>query len=86
LEVELPGVDPKKIDLQVRATDLIISAESSPSATEGPSYPYYGTLELPEEIENDKAKAEYKHGLLRVTLPKVETAASKQVKVEISET
>jgi HSP20 family molecular chaperone IbpA len=87
LLIELPGVDPQEIDLQVRASDLVLNAKCSPAAIEEQFYQYYGTLELPEQIEPDKAKAEYKHGLLRVTLPKVEAAASKQrkVKVEVSE-
>ena len=82
--IEVPGVDSQKIDLQVGANNLVISAESGPSATEDERYQYYGTLELPEEIKPDEARAEYKDGLLRVTLDKVE--AAKMRKVQISET
>jgi HSP20 family protein len=86
LFIELPGVSPNKVDLEVTDHDVVITAVSDPIDAEGPFYRYYGTLTLPEEVEPNDTKAEYEHGLLRVVLPKVRAATSKQRKVAISET
>jgi HSP20 family protein len=42
------------------------------------------TIELPVEVDADNVKAEYKHGILRVALPKVEAAKAKQISVSVS--
>jgi HSP20 family protein len=39
------------------------------------------TIELPVEIDPDQVKAEYKNGLLRVSLPKAETAKPKKISI-----
>jgi HSP20 family protein len=48
----------------------------------------YGTFErafaVPESIDPEKVKADYKNGVLTVILPKKEIAKPRQVKVEIS--
>jgi HSP20 family protein len=38
---------------------------------------------LPVEVDIDQVKAEYKHGLLMVTLPKAEAAKPKQISVSV---
>jgi HSP20 family protein len=48
----------------------------------------YGSFQraftLPGTIHQEKVKAKFKDGILEITLPKVEEAKPKQVKVEIS--
>ena len=38
---------------------------------------------LPSSVENDQVSADYKNGVLTVTLPKKEAAKPKQLKIEI---
>lgn len=49
----------------------------------------YGTFErvftLPETVDVEKVKADYKNGTLTVTLPKKEIAKPRQVKIEIAQ-
>ena len=41
------------------------------------------TFELPAEVDADQVKAEAKHGLLRVTLPKAETEKPRSIQVDV---
>jgi len=48
----------------------------------------YGTFErvfaLPETLDTEAVKADYKNGVLTITLPKKEVAKPKQIKVQIN--
>ena len=48
---------------------------------------YYGTFErtfpLPAKVKQDEVKAQYKDGVLNITLPKMEPSKPKAKKVEI---
>ncbi|PON11287.1 molecular chaperone, partial [Candidatus Entotheonella serta] len=41
-------------------------------------------IELPIEIDPEQVEAEYKHGLLKVTLPKAVAAKPKQINVSVA--
>ena len=43
---------------------------------------YSRTLTLPAEVNEDKAKADFKDGVLELTLPKVEEAKRRTIKIE----
>lgn len=73
--VELPGVDKEKIKLTGTPTKLVISAE-------GEMHKYYREVELPAEVEIDKAKSTYKNGVLEVVLPKKVKEEGKPIKIE----
>ena len=94
-EVELPGVDPKKIDVKIEDNVLKIEARVEEKKEEK-GRGYYRkelssgyckrAISLPIEVKEDKAKAEYKDGILRVSIPKKETRKAKvgkTVKVEV---
>jgi len=42
------------------------------------------TITLPVEIDDSKVSAQYKNGLLLITLPKSEKAKPKQISVQVS--
>ena len=42
------------------------------------------TITLPVEIEESKISAEYRNGLLLITMPKAEKAKPKQITVQVS--
>jgi HSP20 family protein len=39
---------------------------------------------LPDEVDSDKAQADYKNGILRIELPKTANKRRKRIKIEIS--
>lgn len=92
-EVELPGVDPKDIDVEVKDNYLKVEARKEEKKEEKKkgyfrkeiSKGYYKRIvPLPEEVKEEKAEAVYKNGILRVVIPKVEKEREKKgVKVKV---
>ncbi len=93
LKVEIPGLEAKDLDVQVTAEAVSISGErKSETKTEEKgivrSEFRYGkfsrVIPLPARIQNDKVEADYKDGILHLTLPKVEAEKNKVVKVNLA--
>lgn len=92
LKLEVPGMEPKDLDVQVTAQAVSISGErKSETKTEQKGMTRsefrYGRFQriipLPARIQNDKVQAEYTNGILNLTLPKAEDERNKVVKVNI---
>jgi HSP20 family protein len=94
VEALAPGVDPATIDVAVVRNVLTLSGEKrrlpedlKPEAihrSERAAGKFVRSIELPIEIDSDQVKAEYKHGLLMVTLPKAAVAKPKQINVSVA--
>lgn len=91
IDVELPGVDKKDIDLNIENNRLTISGERKFSREEdGKQYhrveSHYGTftrsLQLPENINPDSINAAYKDGILNISIDKSEEKLKKQIKIQ----
>jgi len=89
VEAELPGLDMKDINLDLRENTLAISGEKKCEKTEGTHYTErsYGRFErviaLPQEVDADKVDAHFKNGVLTINLPKNPKAQDKARKIEI---
>ena len=92
VRVELPGVDPKNVDVSVTADTLTIRGQAqAEQETRNKAYYHrelrYGTfqrtLALPTEMEGEQAKATFRHGILEIRIPKAERVKPKSVKVEV---
>ena len=90
IRVELPGMRREDIEVSLQDGALVISGErKEEKVTEGTEVHrqerFYGrfsrALTLPSAVAGDKVKAQYKDGVLTVTLPKVEEAKPKQITV-----
>jgi HSP20 family protein len=93
LKAELPGVDPKDVEVRVEDSTLYLKGERKfEKETKEENYHRversYGSFarsfSLPNSINSEKVKAEYKDGLLTLTLPKREEAKPKTIKIDIS--
>ena len=88
-----PGLDPTAIQLTVQANRLTIAgekqrlaAEIQPEAfhrSERAAGTFMRTVPLPIDVEPEQVRADYKNGLLVVTLPKAEQAKPKQIPVSL---
>ena len=91
VSAELPGMDEKDVEVLVDDGVLTIRGERQ-SETEDKgrrfSERYYGRFErsiaLPYEVEEDKAEASFRNGVLTVTLPKSAKAQDKAKRIAIN--
>jgi HSP20 family protein len=93
LKAELPGVDPKDVEVRVENNVLTLRGErrfenevkrESFHRIER-SYGSFGrSFTLPNVIDTEKIKAEFKDGVLRMTLPKKEEAKPKQISISVA--
>ena len=91
INAELPGVDKKDIDISITSnTVTIIGKTEKEEKEEKDNYyhreisrgSYARTLSLPVNVDEDKARATIKDGLLELVLPKSEKAKKRTIKVE----
>jgi len=89
---DLPGVDPKDIDVNILDNVLTIKGEKKEVSEsrdakvykkETWSGSFQRTLSLPTSLDNSKVEAELKNGILRIVLPKREEAKPKQITVNL---
>jgi HSP20 family protein len=92
VEALTPGVDPQSMNVTAMQNRLTLSGEKGgvgdikPEAfhrNERASGKFVRTIDLPAEIDEAQIQAEYKNGLLLVTLPKAEKAKPKQISVKV---
>jgi HSP20 family protein len=92
LKLEVPGLEAKDLNIEVTADSVAISGErKSQTKTEEKGVTrsefYYGkferTIPLGAHIQTDKVQAEYKNGILNLTLPKTEEEKHKVVKINV---
>lgn len=86
VEVALPGVEPAAVDISILGNQITISGEyAAPGEDrqylhrERSAGRFERTMTLPTELDSDKAKAHYEGGVLRLTVPKVESAKPRRV-------
>ncbi|MEO1375491.1 MAG: Hsp20/alpha crystallin family protein [Cyanobacteria bacterium J06635_10] len=90
LRLELPGIEAKDVDIEVTADAVKVVAERKTEHKEDTKTEfYYGkyqrVIPLRARVQNTEVKAEYKDGILNLTLPKAEEEKNKVVKVNLSE-
>jgi HSP20 family protein len=93
VSASLPGVNVEKLDIQVLDRRLALcgefaATESADAVTwhrqERAGGVFQQTLLLPVAVDNDRIAAEYKNGILQITLPKAASALPKQINVKVA--
>jgi HSP20 family protein len=76
--VELPGIEPESLELVVGERMLVIAGERRRPKVDGSvSYqqmeieygPFRRQVRLPENVEPERARARYEHGVVTISLP-----------------
>lgn len=92
LKAEIPGIDAKDLDISVMRQAVVLKGERRvEEKTEEKGYfrsefrygSFARTIPLPTEVQNENTTAEYKDGVLTLTLPKAEEARDRAVKISV---
>lgn len=94
LYVDVPGVDPDKVDLTLEGGVLTLSgqreeagkkvkrdAEQQYQRIERGQGHFYRRFVLPDSVDSEKVNASGKHGVLTVTIPKQAKAVPRRIQI-----
>ncbi len=93
LKADLPEIDPKNVGIQLENGTLTLKGERKFEHQDNNkgfhrierSYgSFVRAFSLPDTVDGEKVKADYKNGVLTVTLAKKEVAKPKMINVEVS--
>ncbi len=92
LRAELPGMNDKDIDINIEGNTLTINGERKMENEDKKSNyhrleSYYGSFSrsfmLPDTVDDEKINAEYKNGVLTVTMPRKPEVKPRQIQVSV---
>jgi HSP20 family protein len=92
LKAELPGIEAKDVDIRVENNVLSLRGERKFESevkredchrVERAYGSFSRSFTLPNVVDTEKIKAEYKDGVLQVTLPQKEEAKPKQISIAV---
>jgi len=90
VRAEVPGIDPKELEIQLVGDLLSIAGEKKEERTDGerPGYSErrYGafrrTLRLGAPLDAEQVRAEHRNGVVTITLAKSESARPRRIQVQ----
>jgi HSP20 family protein len=91
--LDVPGIDPKAIQIQVEDQTLTVQAERRPAAppkdgvvlrTERATGSFLRSFALPSSVDGGRVEARYEAGVLTVSLPKREEAKPRTIQVKVA--
>ncbi|MEI6150771.1 MAG: Hsp20/alpha crystallin family protein [bacterium] len=80
-EAEVPGVDPDKLDVHLEGREL--SLKGNRERADGGELAFERRFELPQEVAPDDIKANFKNGVLSVTLPRHPASEPRRLMIEV---
>jgi HSP20 family protein len=91
VSMALPGVDPNKVEINIVGRTLRVRGERpfdgyadgvEPVLSEIPHGKFEREFTLPEDIDQEKVQAAYRHGMLELTLPLKESAKPRRIEIQ----
>jgi HSP20 family protein len=88
----VPGIKPEEVEITITGNTLVIKGETKAEEREEQGNylrqeVHYGSfqrsLELPVDVQSDKADAVFENGMLKLTLPKAEQVKPKSIKINV---
>ena len=85
LNMDLPGVEKKDVNVRVENNHVIVSGERK---NDSANKHFYGKFEqifkVPENVKVDKINASLKNGVLNISFPKDKNEIGKEIDIKIS--
>lgn len=82
IDIPLPGVDPKNVQIDVAGSTLSIRAEASDHDKDDNVPRYEQTFTIPQFLDLEKLSASHRHGMLRLTLPLKDSVKPRRIQIE----
>lgn len=91
VKAEIPGMEAKDMDVSVSGDVLTIRGEKKKEEEKKDEHYHYRerysgsfqrSFRLPVAVKSEKADATFKDGVLTITIPKVEEAKKKEIKIK----
>ena len=91
---DIPGVDPKDIEVTMENNVLTVRGEKkTEKEEEGKNYTriervygsFYRQFTLPDTADNERISAKSKHGVLELSIPKLEKSKHRKINIDIQE-
>ena len=91
VKAEVPGMEPKDIDISLTGDLLTLKGEKKQKTEEKKENFHrietrYGafsrTIRVPVSVDSDKIEASYDNGVLKIVLPKKEEVKAKQIEIK----
>jgi HSP20 family protein len=93
LKADVPAVDPKDIDIEVQHQTLTVKGQRQFDKSEASKGfhriersfgSFVRSFTVPTTVDTEKVSADYKNGVLTISLPKKEAAKPRQIKIQPS--
>jgi HSP20 family protein len=89
IALDLPGIDRNAVEIDIDDNRLVVKgtraiAESRQHRTERPRGKFLRTYSVPGSVDQGKIAAEYKDGVLQISLPKQTEQKPKKIDIKIS--
>jgi HSP20 family protein len=92
LTAEAPGIDPEKLEITLESGRLTLSGERSNQAVSSGSGNgfhrrerrfgrFSRSIQLPQDLDPEKATAKYENGMLTIRVEKAETAKPRRIEI-----
>jgi HSP20 family protein len=89
IAIDLPGIDREALEIDIDDNRLVVKGtrlirESKQHRSERPRGKFLRTFSVPASVDQAKIRAEFKDGVLQITLPKRSEQKSKKIDIKIS--
>ena len=93
VKAELPGMETKDVNVSISGDLLTIKGEKKQEEEEKDEHhhcierfsgSFQRSFRLPVNVQTDKAEADFKKGVLKITFPKTEEAKKKEIEIKVT--
>ena len=81
VDVPLPGIDPRNVNLDVAGHTLTIRAEQ-PAANDAAAVRFEQSFTVPQFLDVERISASHRHGMLQLTLPVKESVKPRRIQID----
>src|SRR5687768_7201927 len=82
IDVPMPGIDPKDVNLESAGNTLTIRAEVPSDEKDKSPTRYEQQFNIPQFLDLEKLTASHRHGMLRLTVPLKESVKPRRIQIE----